>query len=418
MAVSADLAPARVSGWRGRVAAFRDWWTGELERLALERFAALRGAASVPLLAFEGDELILLMPRAAVGPDTRIDLSALDEPRQRAALAQLLERAGETRGRMRLCLGHGEALVRRVAMPAATEENLRQVLAFEMDRLTPFRADEVYFDYRVVSRDAAAGQLSALLALARRELVDARVGMLRALGASVQGVAVRDDVGHATEPLDLLPSEQRGERETARERLVQRGLIVAVALLLILALVVPLYQKRATVIALQPLLGQAKQAAEGADRVEHTLERQVNDYNFLLAKKHAGYPALAILEEVSRLLPDNTWVQQLDIKTSGKTRVVQITGETMSSSKLIEILEQSQLLRNATPRGTETRGSTPNSVRFMIVAEVRQRPQPEATPVLAGAPGAAAAPPAPAGAPPANPQTRGPQPATATAPGK
>jgi hypothetical protein len=125
---------------------------------------------------------------------------------------------------------------------------------------------------------------------------------------------------------------------------------------------------------------------------------------------------------------------------------VQITGETMSSSKLIEILEQSQLLRNATPRGTETRGSAPNSVRFMIVAEVRQRPQPDVTPVLAGAaaPGAAAtitAPPAaapasapppaaapasapsaapvtPAGAPPANPHTRGPQPAAGAAPGK
>jgi len=393
MAVPAELAAPRSSGWRARLAAFWDWWTGELERLALERFAALRGAASVPVVAFDGNELVLVEPRAAVGPDTRIDLAALDEPRRRAGVAALLERAGETRGRMRLCLGHGEALARRVAMPAATEENLRQVLAFEMDRLTPFRADEVYFDYRVLARDAAAGQLSVLLALAKRDLVDARVAALRALGASVQGVAVRDDVGNAAAPLDLLPSEQRGERETARERLVQRALIAAV------------------VIALQPLLGQAKQSAEGADRVERTLERQVNDYNFLLARKHANYPVLAVVEEISRLLPDNTWVQQLDVKTSGKTREVQITGETMSSSKLIEILEQSQLLKNATPRGTVTRGSAPNSERFMIVAEVRPRTQPEATPVLAGAPGAApqpaalpAAKPAPAATPPQAPK--------------
>ena len=40
-------------------------------------------------------------------------------------------------------------------MPAATEENLPQVLSFEMDRLTPFRSDEVYFDHRVVGRDRA-----------------------------------------------------------------------------------------------------------------------------------------------------------------------------------------------------------------------------------------------------------------------
>jgi general secretion pathway protein L len=417
MAVPAELAAPRPSGWRARVAAFWDWWTGELERLALERFAALRGAASVPVVAFDGNELVLVEPRAIVSPDTRVDLATMDETRRRAGVAALLERAGETRGRMRLCLGHGEALVRRVAMPAATEENLRQVLAFEMDRLTPFRADEVYFDYRVLARDAAAGQLSVLLALAKRDLVDARAGALRALGASVQGVAVRDDVGNAPAPLDLLPSEQRGERETARERLVQRALIAAVVILLVLALVFPLWQKRSTVIALQPLLGQAKQSAEGADRVERTLERQVNDYNFLLAKKHANYPALAVLEEISRLLPDNTWVQQLDVKTSGKTREVQITGETMSSSKLIEILEQSQLLRNATPRGTVTRGSTPNSERFMMVAEVRPRTQPEATPVLAGAPGAAPqptpAPPPPPPAPAAPPATPAAQPAPA-----
>lgn len=409
MAVPAELASPRATGWRSRLVAFRDWWTGELSRLALERFAALRGAASMPVVALDGDELVLVEPRAVVGPDTRLSLSAMDEPRRRAALVQLLERAGETRGRVRLCLGRGEALARRVTMPAATEENLRQVLAFEMDRLTPFRADEVYFDYRVVARDAGAGQLAVQLALARRDLVDARVATLRALGASVQGVAVRDDVGAATMPLDLLPSEQRGERESARVRLIQAGLVAAAVILLLLALTVPLWQKRSTAIALQPLVGQAKQSAESADRVEHTLERQVNDYNFLLAKKHASYPVLAILEEVTRLLPDNTWVQQLDVKMSGKAREVQITGETGSSSKLIEILEQSQLLRNATLRGTVTRGSTPNSERFMIVAEVRPRVQPEATPVLpptAASPAGAPAP-APAPAPAAPPKPPG-----------
>ena len=96
-------------------------------------------------------------------------------------MRSLLERNGELRGRARVALGPDEALVRRVTMPAATEENLRQVLEFEMDRLTPFRADEVYFDYRVVSRDVAAGQLVIQLAVARREAVDARVRELRTL---------------------------------------------------------------------------------------------------------------------------------------------------------------------------------------------------------------------------------------------
>jgi general secretion pathway protein L len=305
------------------------------------------------------------------------------------------------RSRVRLCLRQGEALVRRVNMPIATEENLEQVLAFEMDRLTPFRADEVYFDFRVVSRDAAAGQLALQLAVARRELVDARVERLRGLGANVQGVAVREGVAPPASPLDLLPSEQRGERESARERLVQRSLTAAVLILFALALAIPLWQKRATVIAVMPLVDRAEQAAQATDRIARQLEHEAEDYNFLLGKKNASYPALAYVEEISRLLPDSTWLQQLVVKSNGKTRDVQMTGETTSSSKLIEILAQSKLLRNPAPRGTMTRGSTPNSERFMIEAEAPPRPLPEARSVLDLPPEAARAVPQRAPAAPA-----------------
>jgi len=98
----------------------------------------------------------------------------------------------------------------------------------------------VYFDYRVVSRDATAAQVSVQLAVARRDLVDARVEQVRALGASVQGVTVRDEVANAIAPLDLLPSEQRGERESSRERVVQRSLAVLVVVFLLIALILPL----------------------------------------------------------------------------------------------------------------------------------------------------------------------------------
>ena len=383
---------------RHKVAAFWRWWSGEIARLVPERFSMLRGGARAPLIALEGDDVVLAAP-APGGGEARAVLGPLDEARRKAAVRALLERAGETRTRARLALGHDEALVRKVTMPAATEENLRQVLAFEMDRLTPFKADEVYFDYRVVSRDAAAGQILVQLAVARRELVDARVQKLRSLGANVQGVAVRDDAGHGA-TLDLMPSEQRGEGETSREKLAQHALLGAAVALLAGALLYPVWQKRETFIALNPIVIKAKQEAEASDAVARTLERQVADYNFLLTRKHATYPALAFIEEISRLLPDNTWVTSLEIRPVGKVREVQVIGETVSSSKLIEILEGASLIQNAAPRGTVTRGSQPGTERFMIVAEARPRPLPEARPVMEAG---TVMPPAPAPAPSAAP---------------
>ncbi|HZZ94534.1 MAG TPA: pilus assembly protein PilM [Usitatibacter sp.] len=405
MATAPEMSsPRRVPAWRQQLAAFWRWWTGELIALVPERIASLGGASRVPLVSLTSGELLLLEPASAVGPDSRVDVAALDEGARAEATRRLLERTGETRARVRLCLEPAECLVRRVRMPAATEENLRQVITFEMDRLTPFRAEDVYFDCRVLSRDAAAGMITVQLALARREIVDAKLERLRALGTTVTGVTVRDERGQPAD-LELLPSETLAARYSARERYMVPGAIGLVVLLALVALGVPLYYKRAAVMSGFPLLDRARQEAEATDNIAHDVEKQVADYNFLLTKKHGTFPVLALLEEVTRLLPDNTWVQQIDIKTVGKTREVQVSGETPSSSKLIEIFESSPLLHNAQTRGTVTRGSQPNLERFMIVAEPRPRPAPESTSLLeAGVPVATPATTAPpAGAPKAAP---------------
>ena len=381
MAATPEFTSVRATpAWRLKLAAFWRWWTGEISQLVPERFSL--GAGRTPLLAPEGDDVVMLEPRGAAGAEATVALAGLDEPRRRAEVRALLERAGETRGRARVALGRDEALVRRVTMPAATEENLGQVLGYEMDRLTPFKAEDVYFDYRVISRDAATGQILVQIAVARRDVVDARVEKLRALGVNVQGVGVRDDTGHPGAPLDLLPSEQRGERESSRERTLHWILVGAVLALFLTVLLLPVWQKRETVLQLHPMLGKAKQEADATDTIARELDRQVADYNYLVGRKHATPPVLAYIEEMSRLLPDTTWVQQFDVKTVGKTREIQVTGETSSASKLIELLEQSALLQNAAPRGTVTRGSQPGSERFMIAAEARPRPQPEARPVM------------------------------------
>ena len=391
--------------WRAKMQRFWRWWTAELLGMVPERFATLAGAARVPLLAFEDGGVTVLEPRSSdANPPDQIQVAQLDPSGAAAAVRGLLERAGESRGRARIALAPREALVRRVTMPAATEENLGVVLGFEMDRLTPFRSEEVYYDHRVLGRDPAAGTIAVLLAVARREIVEARLAQARALGVSVQGVAVREDLQRAGAPLDVLPRAERGEREKPAERMAKQALAAGALVLLLAALLVPVWSKNREVHAIKPALDKAHSEAQSTDALIRELDRQVADYNFLLTRKHGTHAALAYIEEVTRLLPDNTWLQQLDVKTAGKAREVVISGETVSSSKLIEILEQSRLLQNATPRGTVTRGTQPGMERFVIATEARPRTQPEPVPVTqAQAPVAAAPAYAPAQAAPEPP---------------
>ena len=409
-------APAQrpLSAWRARLERFWRWWSGELLGLVPERLAGIAGSQRAPLLALEAQAVTVLEPRLAAGEAApRVELADADPARAGPAVRALLERLGESRGRARVALAPHEALVRRVTMPAATEENLAMVLGFEMDRLTPFRAEEVCYDHRVIGRDAAGGTIAVLLAVARREVVEARLAQARALGLSVQGVTARDDAHREASTLDLLPRGERGEQEKPRERLVRQGLGILALLLLIAALVVPALSKRAEVHAIKPALDRAYAEAQATDALLKELDRLVSDHNFLLARRHATYPSLAYIEEVTRLLPDNTWLQQLELKAVGKGRELMLSGETVSSSKLIEIFEQSKLLQNTAPRGTVTRGTQPGTERFVIAAELRPRPQPEAVAVTeapapvavnpAFAPAQAAAPAPAAAAPPSAP---------------
>jgi general secretion pathway protein L len=400
MAASLDLPRSPEPDWRRRARSFWRWWTGELSAFARERFGAIVQAARAPLVSLEGESLVLLERRDDRLEETaRLQMEGLDAEGRRKALGELLARAGEDGRRVRFVLGRGESLLRRIALPLATEENLNQVLAFEMDRLTPFSADDVYFGCRIASRDTAAEKLHVDLGIARRDLVDARIAALASVGALVQSVALAEDAARSDKPIDVMP-EATGEREGASDaRLVRRVLVGAVLALAAVALALPVWQKRETVIALLPMVDKARIEAEATGKLAAELEKLTADYNFLLTRKHANPPALAYVEEMSRLLPDQTWVSQLDLRSTGKMRELQIQGETTSSSKLIELLEQSTLVQNAAPRGTVTRGMMPGTERFLIAAEAKSVPLPERQDVASMPVPVAPARPAPAPAP-------------------
>src|SRR5215469_3771472 len=67
-----------------------------------------------------------------------------------------------------LRLADSDVLCKTIALPTATERDLAQVLAFEMDRETPFAADDVLWGYRLIDRDKQRGQIAVRLRLISR----------------------------------------------------------------------------------------------------------------------------------------------------------------------------------------------------------------------------------------------------------
>src|SRR5258708_16277934 len=117
---------------------------------------------------------------------------------------------------------------------------------------------------------------------------------------------------------------------------------------------IPVWQKRDYAISLNTLAGEARTQAAVSEALRAELETKVGDYNFALEKKYAYPSAFRVVDEVSRVLPDDTWLTQFEMKSIAKGKVMQrellVRGETANAGRLVQLVEESGLFPQAAPR--------------------------------------------------------------------
>ncbi len=292
--------------------------------------------------------------------DTRIELPQLDS---QAPNPQDLSAAHSTSNlSVELKLPESMVLHKQLRLPDSVGENLRQVLGFEMDRLTPFQVDQVLYDCRVVKRDTQQQKLEIELALVRRDKVEP---WLQALNEMRLAPAVIAPAG-SWSGANLLPPTQRGNGSaTARMTRVLWGLSL---ILIIAVLISPLLQKRALVEALGADLSKVRREANQVVNLRDQVEQSLGSARAVLDRRMRRRPVLEVLRDVTRLLPDDTWVQQLEFK--GDT--LQLRGESAQALGLIERLESSPLLQDVGFLSPVVQMAGKGRERFNLSARITQ----------------------------------------------
>ena len=378
---------ARRAGLNG----FFAWWAREL-RAAMPAAvrASLARRRARPVLAFDATVATLWRPVPANG-DLRMAEAvriALDGDPQsvaasgRAALAPLFDASGAA-PRVLVVVPPRAALRKTLALPAALEDHLHQSLAYDLDRHTPFKADELYFDAVIVDRDAARNMLRVDLAAARRSIVDTVVRQAESFGVRVIGVVVDPPASVASSRLNLLPEDRRiADAGWARWQVIVPALLLAAGALA--ALYVPIWQAREGAIELHRLADQARVHATASDALRSELERRVGEYNFALERKYAFPGAVQVLDDVTHILPDDTWLTQFELHAvRGKDgqRELALRGESANAGRLVSLLEDSQFLTQAAPRSPTTKIQPGPGEIFDVGAQLKPLPKPAALPL-------------------------------------
>jgi general secretion pathway protein L len=342
----------------GRLRSFWRWWSGELVELLPENLQkAIAQRQQKLYVEIEDDKFLLsLGNRAAQREILRLAIDAADAedediPRE---VQQTL-----------LLLPDDKVLAKRVSLPAAAEENLREVLGFEMDLHTPFEASEVYYDYTVVGRDSARQQVTVDLVYAPQDAVDALVDGASSLGMKTDVVTCRRRDNANLQPVNLLPLDRRRTRRID-VRSVNLALTALLATLLVAAITIPIVQKNHAIAEVEAQVQAAAAEARQGAELRQDLEKMAAASQFLVDKKASDVMIVEVIDEISRILPDHTWIARLDL--SGTE--LQIQGQSSASSSLIRIIESSPWFENARFASPVVQIAGTDNDRVHIVATV------------------------------------------------
>jgi general secretion pathway protein L len=335
----------RFFGWWPR---FFGWWSGELGALvppALKRRFA-RTSGWVVLfpeddstgIYFDSHEDVKLLGRVAVA-------SATATADLREVLRQHSLYHAVATGRLGVCLRipAAKALRTEIELPLAAEGNLNQVVSFELDRYTPYSADQVLFSPRILERSLPTQRLRVDIRLVPRPIVEEMIAVARRLGLEPGRIDIAEESGHRADSDNMFRANfARSGR--LREMLPVYGLAGLATILAIAVMIAPIVRARQTANALEEEFTVTKRVALEQSALQQELDGLRKSELLLVDRKRDAPTVSALLFETTRLLSDTTWLE--DWQLSGKD--LQLQGVSQSASTLVGVLEQSQLFNHTT----------------------------------------------------------------------
>ena len=356
--------------WRGSpLPGFLRWWSAELATFVPVRWR----------LAFAGGERWYAIERQADRWRLRrageavpvVEAPHTDAVEQRAGvLAHALAEADPADRRIALVLPAAQVLRRRLVLPVAARDNLRQVVGFDLDRQTPFRAEDIHYGVRELDEPAPEGRFVAELAATPRSTLEPLLDELAALGIQPDRVDV--DHGHALAGLDLLPPA-RAPRRVDRRRRLNAALAAVIVVLVFAAMATWLHNRNAALEDMRASVESLRADAQRVTSLRQRLTESAGASGFLTRKKAESPSVLPVLEELTRRLPDDTWLERFTLNGSGQ---LGFQGQSPQAARLIDALKGAKTIGDPSFQGTIQTDPTSGKERFYMQAKAMV-PKPE-----------------------------------------
>jgi len=339
---------------------FFSWWLGQLADLLpqrLRRSAPTAADATVitPIAADGGGFAAVAVGLRRNGKETLLGRFAVGA----LGLAELPRSAGKP---VVLRLGEAEVLGKTVTLPLAAEREVDQVLAFEMDRETPFKVEELYWNHRIDAADRQNGRLSVRLLL----IPKANLAPLLAFLGQVGIVPVRAEIADGPDAGSWLPLDGDGRPAHPGTSRLLRPAAVCFAALVLAAIVTPFVRQSTTMASLDRALVAGRSAAAEAEGLRREIQRLSGSADLVEKERDKVGQPLAVLAAITRVMPDDSYLTEMELRQ----RQLTLSGRSAAAARLIGAFAANSEFRNPAFAAPVTRIEALHQEIFTIITEV------------------------------------------------
>ena len=353
---AADL-PARAGGLHVFTAwgkSFAQWWLSGLREAVPARWREWAEGEARPQVTLwrDGDSVTCRLVSAAGPAEIRIPFFHFNA----AALDQWLTGQGVTREATTVApvIARELFFLRELSVPKAAFAALPRILDQEIVRRTPFQLSDIW--HAATAGEETGGVVPMCHWIIRRDRAETALSELGLTSRDVDCLAVADAGGEAVPVIAFRTVSDDDPAWALRAvRLLAVGALGAV----LLGLVVFEWRQASVAEAIETALAEARQSAQsGRDGMDPAAR--------LFAMK-AETGVLAVWDELSRILPDHTFLTETRIADG----TVTLSGFSADAARLVRIIDQSPLFSGATLTSAITPDANERKDRFSLVFKLR-----------------------------------------------
>jgi general secretion pathway protein L len=332
-------------------------WTDATAEVMLSWSDRLRSRTVVKLVERGRGELEIVTPSGAPNAVIHVDRGT-----QPAPIALNISRTLKD-ARVEVALLPDQFLFRRLELPNRAAEFLPGIVRAQIDSLTPWRADECVFGWSSPQQVDSAKMAVTVVATAR-DVVAPYISLLARAGChAISLFTMPAELSHDAIPVNV--HEELGTAIVSHEsvsRMLRAGLALSLAAAVLAvggaAFLSDHYAAQQRELSAELSRGRAH-SSNDASAIVTAQDR-------ILSHKHDSPFVVLVLEDLSRLLPDHTYLTEMRIEGSK----LQIVGTTREAPALVGLLERSGRFKQVSFFAPTTRALDQRD-RFHIEATIQ-----------------------------------------------